>query len=555
MSQPTPSFIPPMPPGPAPVQLINPDEIPPRDPARTPTPFLLAPSSHPPTQPPPSVPNNSDLETTQKNAALPRKRALAAHRSSARMRETSMDHAGRPDWGNLDVFRHMSIDALERLREAMEPVSFQKGDMILRQGEDGDAMYLLDHGSVKVSVRGAMHDTNFERVLSPPALFGEMALVTRVPRTATVTAEDDVRCLRVSAHSFEELVRRNPQVGAFVTKAVGERLLEADSIQHVSKYQVIGRLGAGAVATVFEAVHPSLGRTVALKMLSHGLVFHPKFAQQFNQEAQLVAQLNHDHIVKVFDTEQAYGTHFIVMEKLSGLTLDDLIRASTRLAWGAVRRILREICSALAYSHGKGLLHRDIKPSNVFLTEEDRRVKLLDFGIAAAAGSASTESGHLLGTPYYMSPEQITGRPLDGRSDQYSLAILAYEFITHEVPFDAETIDELLNLHVTSPMPDPALLVPSIPEDLREFILRAGAKSPEDRFSSCDEAMRFLLVASELPVVHRIELSTLAISYHPSRRAMVEAAVTQLRAQLDGVPGIALLSALQESHPEGKDQG
>ncbi len=483
--------------------------------------------------------------------AAPSLPPLLSRRNKAR--ETTLDAAGQPTWAGLDLFKGMTPAALDELRTAMEPLNYKKGDVILRQGDDGDAMYLLDQGAVRVSVHGALRDTAFERVLTAPALFGEMALVTRVPRTATVTAEESVRCLRVSSKSFEELVRRNPQVGAFLTQAVGERLLEADSIHHVGKYEVVGRLGAGAVATVFEAMHPDLDRSVALKMLSHALIYHAKFAQQFNQEAKLVAQFSHDHIVRVFDTEKAYGTHFIVMEKLSGMTLDDMIRTGTKLAWGATRRIIREIASALEYSHNKGLLHRDIKPSNVFLTQEDRRVKLLDFGIAAAAGAASSDQGHLLGTPYYMSPEQILGKHLDGRSDLYSLGILAYELVTHEVPFDADTIEQLLAQHIQSPTPDPRAVVADVPDDLVEFIMKATAKQPEDRYATCKEAMQFLQLAAELPLVHRIELSTLAISYHPSRRAMVEQALQDLRSRLDGVPGIALLHALQKSQEEHKD--
>jgi serine/threonine-protein kinase len=179
-------------------------------------------------------------------------------------------------------------------------------------------------------------------------------------------------------------------------------------------------------------------------------------------------------------------------------------------------------------------------------------VKLLDFGIAAAAGSANA-SGHLLGTPYYMSPEQILGRTMDGRSDLYSLGILAYELATHEVPFDAETIDELLAKHVAEETPDPKWKVPDVPDDLREFILKSTAKRPEDRYATCAEAERFLKLATELPVVHRIELSTLAISYHPSRRAMVEQALAELTAKLGEMPGIALLHALQQSREPGKD--
>lgn len=469
------------------------------------------------------------------------------------MRATSIDLDGRPAWANLELFRGMSLEALGKLREAMEPVLYTAGQIILRQGEDGDDMYLLDAGAVQVTVRGAMHDTNFERTLTAPALFGEMSLVTRVPRTATVTAEGEVRCLRVTSAGFDDLVRRNPAVSMFLTRAVGERLLEAESIQHVGKYKVVGRLGAGAVATVFEAMHPGLQRPVALKMLSHALVYHPKFAQQFQQEAQLVAQLNHDHIVRVFDTEAAYGTHFIVMEKLTGLTLDELIRTGTRLAWGAVRRILREIALALDYSHARGLMHRDIKPSNVFLTEEDRRVKLLDFGIAVSASSSAQGGGNLLGTPYYMSPEQIQGQRLDGRSDLYALGILAYELVTHEVPFDADNIQELLQKHLYEVTPDPRLKVPDVPHDLAEFILRATAKRPPDRFDSCAEAVTFLQLASELPAVHRIELTTLAISYHPSRRLLVADALAELNRRLEGTPGIVLLGAHQNIDDQAKD--
>jgi len=468
------------------------------------------------------------------------------------LRLTGVNEAGRPAWADLELFRGMTDDAIVKLREAMESVDFAPGEVILRQGDEGGDMYLLDQGSVKVSVHGAMHDTSFERTLTAPALFGEMSLVTRVPRTATVTAEDKVRCLRVTTRGFDELVRRNPAVSMFLTRAVGERLLEAESIQHVGKYKVVGRLGAGAVATVFEAIHPGLQRPVALKMLSHALVYHPRFAQQFQQEAQLVAQLDHDHIVRVFDTEAAYGTHFIVMEKLSGLTLDDLVRNGTRLAWGAVRRIIREIALALEYSHQRGLLHRDIKPSNVFLTEEDRRVKLLDFGIAVSAAH-SGGTGGMLGTPYYMSPEQIQSRLLDGRSDLYSLGVLAYELITHEVPFDADTVEDLMHKHLTQATPDPRLLVADVPADLVEFIAKATAKKPDDRFASCADAVRFLQLATELPVVHRIELTTLAISYHPSRRAMVAEALEALKQRLVDTPGIALLSAHQNSveHKEG----
>jgi serine/threonine protein kinase len=466
-------------------------------------------------------------------------------------RETVLEPDGRPAWAQLELFRGMSDSAIEELRSAMQPAYFQAGEVILRQGDEGSDMYLLDQGTVRVHVRASHKDTAFERVLYPPAMFGEMALVTNAPRTASVVAEETSRCLKVSAASFRLLAARLPEVTAFLTGAVGERLIEADTIQHVGKYQVVGRLGAGAVATVFEAMHPELQRTVALKMLSHALVHHPGFADQFKDEAKLIAKLDHEHIVRVIDTEKAYGTHFIVMEKLNGLTLDDLIQDRTQLTWGATRRVLREIAAALAYSHGQGLLHRDIKPSNVFLTREDRRVKLLDFGIAVNADASTRQSGALLGTPYYMSPEQILGRSLDGRSDLYSLGILAYELVTHELPFDAETLDDLLRLHLNQPTPNPRDRVPDVPEDLVEFIAKATAKQPADRFASCADAMTFLQLATELPTVQRMELTTLAISYHPAKRDKVIRALRQLEDALESEVGVSVLSAHRRSG-EGK---
>ncbi len=461
-------------------------------------------------------------------------------------RASSVGADGRPVWSRLGIFRGLPMDTLEQIREAMTDVVFEPGESIIEQGEQGDDMFLLDRGSVKIRVHGKMSNTIFERVLTSPALFGEMALITSEPRTATVLAESPARCLRLGRETFESVVAKNPQASVFLTKIVGERLMEAGTIRRVGKYEVRGRLGAGAVATVFEAVHPELGQEVALKMLSHALVFHPGFAEQFHTEARLVASLNHEHIVRVLDTAQAYGTHFIVMEKLNGTLLEDIVEKGERLPWGMIRRILKEVALALDYSHSKDLLHRDIKPSNVFLTE-DRRVKILDFGIATSAEASVSSGGHLLGTPYYMAPEQILGQRLDGRADLYALGIMAYELCTHEVPFDADTLDDLLRLHLSEPMPDPRVLEPDIPDDLVQFIQTATAKKAADRFDSCEEASAFLQTAAELPLVRKLELSTLAISYHPSRRAVVAQALRELHGRLSNTPGISLLYGHQAS--------
>lgn len=441
-----------------------------------------------------------------------------------------------PGWAELPLFAGMSAAALAQFRAAMEVIDFADGATFIRQGESGEDMYVLESGSARVTVRNDDDAVVFEKVVAAPAIFGEMALITHAPRTATLTVVGGARCLRIDKEVVLELFAREPDTAVFLTRLVGERLMEAGGIRRVGKYEVIGRLGAGGVATVFEAKHPDLGTPVALKMLSHALVFHAGFAEHFAEEARLVAGLQHDNIVRVMDTEQAYGTHFIVMEKLTGTLLEDLIYSEQTIEWQNCRRILREICEALAYSHDKGFIHRDIKPENVFMLT-DGRVKLMDFGIATKGGAGDT--GKVLGTPYYMSPEQICGQPVDGRSDLYSLGILAYELVTRDVPFDADSIDGLFACHIRKPLPDPRREVADLPDDLHEFIMRATRKKPEDRFADCGEAAAYLKAAAEVPVLDRFGMTTISVTYHETRSAQINEIMAEAEERLRGLTGVA----------------
>lgn len=449
-------------------------------------------------------------------------------------------------WTTLPLFSGMSDDAKGQFRKAMESINFAAGQTMLKQGDTGDDMFVLENGSMRIIVRGSQNEIVFQRVISAPAIFGEMALITKEPRTASITAEDTALCLRITKQSVTELFKRDPNTATFLTRLVGERLMETSSIRKVGKYEITGRLGSGGVATVFEARHPTLGTPVALKMLSHALVFDESFASLFAEEARLVAQLTHENIVRVLDTEQAYGTQFIVMEKLTGDLLESLIDNGSPLDWPNVRRILREICDALAYSHAQGLIHRDIKPANVFLLA-DGKVKILDFGIAThTGGKDNKEAGKqqkIMGTPYYMSPEQICNETLDGRADLYCLGILAFELIARSLPFDGDTLDELLGCHISKPIPDLRLIVPGVPEDLVEFVERAAAKRPGDRFASCAEAASFLKAAAEVPVLDRFAMSTLSVTYHGSKRALVEQVMAEASQKLHEQAGIAFFLA------------
>ncbi len=448
-----------------------------------------------------------------------------------------------PHWSLLDIFQAMSSDAIAGLDQVMAEQAFAPGEVIIQQGDPGDEMFILDEGAIRIEITDD-GEVQFETHLEAPAVFGEMALVTKDVRSASVVASTRARCKRLDRAGFNQLVADQPAVASFLTEAVGRRLLETDGITSVGKYRITGRLGSGGAATVFEGVQPELGQKVALKMLSHSLVSHPSMADKFKREAQLIAGLKHDHVVRVIDTEAAYGTHFIIMERLRGTLLEEMIDPEVPMAFDTIRKILIEVCSALEFAHDHGLLHRDIKPSNVFFTSS-RRAKILDFGIAVETNDPDSRPTERLGTPYYMAPEHILGRTLDRRSDLYSVGIMAYELVTAEVPFDGATLPELLRKHLTTPMPDPRLRRPDLADDLWEFILRATAKHPDDRFVTCGEAVDFLSEAAELPVVQRLDLVTIAISHHPRHRERVAHAIEQLRAQLSHIVGVSMVATSQ----------
>jgi serine/threonine protein kinase len=450
----------------------------------------------------------------------------------------------RPFWALVPLFQDLSDDALDTLQQAMEPVTFVDQAVIMAQGRMGDDMFVIERGRVNVTVRDDVGNILFQTDLDGPALVGEMALVTHEPRTATVTAQGEVLAHRLRKGVLDDLFARQPQAASFLTALVGERLMETHGIRKVGKYEVVGRLGSGGVATVFEARQPGLNRSVALKMLSHSLVYDRNFAEHFGREGQLVAGLTHDNIVRVIDTEEAYGTRFIVMEKLDGELLEALIRRREELDWFVVRRILAEIASALAYSHEQGLIHRDVKPANVFMTE-NRRVKLLDFGIAVPMGVPTEQDGKVVGTPFYMSPEQILGLPLDGRADMYSLGILAYELCTNELPFWAENVQNVFSLHLKQETPDPRRLEPDLPDDLVEFIRICTAKEPLRRFATCYDAASFLYRGMDEASSAPHEMSTLALTYLPSRRGQVQQILNEALGKLKRLRGVQAFASNQ----------
>src|SRR5258706_4506181 len=217
------------------------------------------------------------------------------------------------------------------------------------------------------------------------------------------------------------------------------------------------------------------------------MVTSEEFVLRFRREAKLLAQLQHPHILSVFDYGEADGYPYIVMPFVQGGTLSELIQKRS-LSLADVRRIVTQLGSALSYAHARGMIHRDIKPSNV-LIDESNNCLLTDFGFArmVEASIKITTSGTVMGTPAYMSPEQGAGSQIDQRSDIYSLGIILYEMVTGRVPYEAETPVAVVFKHIQDPLPSARKLNPNLPEALELILLKALAKNPDDRYQTADE--------------------------------------------------------------------
>ena len=267
--------------------------------------------------------------------------------------------------------------------------------------------------------------------------------------------------------------------------------------QQFGAYQILEPLGEGGMAAVYQGYQPGVDRIVAIKVLPKQLAADPEFLGRFEQEAKMLAQLQHPHILPVFDYGKANDYTYIVMPLLTNGSLSDRLHGQSLPITETVK-IISQIGDALDYAHSRGVIHRDIKPSNVLLDERDNCL-LSDFGIARMyeATSRFTATGGILGTPAYMSPEQGRGEKLDQRSDIYSLGVVLYELATGRVPYQAETPIAVIFKHIEGPLPPPRTINPNLSQQVERVILKAMAKNPEDRFATAGDFVLALQQASK----------------------------------------------------------
>ncbi|MEK7312827.1 MAG: serine/threonine-protein kinase, partial [Chloroflexota bacterium] len=265
--------------------------------------------------------------------------------------------------------------------------------------------------------------------------------------------------------------------------------------KQLGPYRVVAPLGEGGMAAVYKAYHANMDRYVAVKILPQHFAKDPQFVGRFKQEAQVLAKLQHPHILPVFDFGESEGYTYIAMPFVETGTLTDLLQGKP-LPLPQIRSLISQVGDALDYAHTRGLVHRDVKPSNVLIDERGNCL-LTDFGIAkiVEATSKFTGTGGIVGTPAYMSPEQGRGDKVDSRSDIYALGVVLYEMATGRVPFDAETPIAIVFKHIQDPLPMPSLLNPALPDAVERVILKALAKSPADRFATAGEMVRALKAA------------------------------------------------------------
>lgn len=327
--------------------------------------------------------------------------------------------------------------------------------------------------------------------------------------------------------------------------------------RHLGAFQILELIGQGGMAAVYKAMQPAMNRVVAVKVLSPQMAGNPAFLARFKQEAQMIASLEHAYILPVYDLGEQDGLVYIAMRFMGFGTIQ------SRLGRGPVplrdtARWIEQIGAALDYAHQRGIIHRDVKPSNVLLDAQGNAF-LADFGIAKwTAVSAQLTGSAVIGTPQYMSPEQGQGLKLDGRSDEYALAVMAYELITGRPPFQADTPLALVLKHVTEPLTPPLLIDPRVPAPVSDVIVKALSKNPDDRYPTTlafAQALSAAIAASPPPATAQLPAAaTLTEAIHATRtqsparpRALkpILIALAMGLIAVAGIGGAVVLSAVQ----------
>ena len=269
------------------------------------------------------------------------------------------------------------------------------------------------------------------------------------------------------------------------------------------RYELIEKIGDGGMAIVYKAKDRLLKRFIAVKILKPEFVQDIKFVENFRKESHAAASLSHPNIVSIYDVGQEGNINYIVMELVSGKTLNELIKEEAPMDYRKAADIAKQVAAGLSAAHKKGIVHRDVKPHNILMTE-DGIAKITDFGIAKAVTNTTiVDSGkdNVMGSVHYFSPEQAKGANVDEKSDIYSLGIVLYEMLTGKVPFDGDNPVTIALMQINEPVTPPSVFNHNVPPGLERIVMKAVEKQPKDRFASADEMIEAL---DKMEVVNRV---------------------------------------------------
>ncbi len=353
-----------------------------------------------------------------------------------------------------------------------------------RQPEDSIVTVSVQHAPEKTkSVSTAMLDTEIEHAATIAA-----STPAGKPVSEPAHANEEIHpYLEEAEAAGNESASPEPEPKPEVTPSFG---FDSQKIKNLGRYKVISELGKGAMGTVYKGIDPAINRNVALKTIRLDFVQDPEelaeLKERLSREARAAGKLSHPNIVTIYDVGSEGILQYIAMEYLEGQTLENMIRRKVKFNYKIIAQIIAQICSALDFAHAQGIVHRDIKPANIMVLN-DYSIKVMDFGIARVDSSSMTRTGIAMGTPNYISPEQLQGKPVDRRTDIFSMGVVIYEMLVGRRPFRGENLTSLIYNIVNTEPEAPSSIDKSIPNIFDRVIAKALKKNPEERYQKAGE--------------------------------------------------------------------
>jgi CRP-like cAMP-binding protein len=431
--------------------------------------------SVPPTQPTTGVVPPVDLDATTLDITT------ADDGSSLTLLVESFKHDKSSLLGKSGPFSRLPPLLLKRIEAQLEDATYQSGEYLTRLGDAGDRLFIIETGEVEIRSRTETGEPRLLATSGSGEVLGEMSLLTEEPRTADLVALTDVTAKYLPVTVFENLASEFPVISRVLTQLLAERLGQSghDALagKTLDRFQIVRRLGKGGMAIVYQAENVDTSLPVALKMMSHRLVYDLNALKLFQREARIIESFDHPNIVRMLGRFKAFRSFFIVMEFCDGTPLDRVVRDNGPLSVDRFCDIFRQLCDALAYAHDQNVVHRDIKPSNVMLTA-DGTVKLMDFGLADPLDTAdNSQEGVIAGTPRYMAPEQLRGEQVDTRADLFALGCTAWKLLTGVDLVNHRSIVGIEKCHANWHVPT----FENVPDDVAAFLQTCLAFDREER--------------------------------------------------------------------------